>query len=220
MTERLVALGAGCAAMLLGGPLRAAVFDIKTVTFDGGDFLSSPIANRLFMDSDLGTALGNRAPVGTTLWFVADTLGDGVDTAPLLTRILDPGDDVLLFAGTVAGPGSSVAGRYVHPGLSVPDRVGSANARIEDVDVYVYLWNGLGAAFEPVEGSTFGILNMGSAGALPPIGNGFWSIGGDVFADQFSVQPVVVPEPTTTAVFSGALVGVFAVWRRVRRTKA
>jgi hypothetical protein len=195
-----------------------AVVDIKTVTVDNGSLLDSPAANRLFSATG-STATANRVPVGTSIWFVADTQNDGILTSPTVGGILETGDDVLLFAGSVAGPSSGTAGRYVHEGLTIPDTVGAGNAAISSVDIYAYLWNSsspAGAGFVPVGGSKFGTLNLGKT-SFPAIGNGFWAIDQNIFSDTHTVQAAAVPETGSFATIAGLSLLTLAAVRRMNR---
>lgn len=180
--------------------------DIKTVASDLGSADASTGANRLFMDAGLTT----RAPIGTTLWFVADTADNGINFNPTAGSILGP-DDVLVFADVVDGVAAgNQTGRYLKSGLSVND----ASGDIRTSDIWVYLWNGTGAGFTPTVGSTFGALNTGSF-SVPAIGNGFWAIDGNVVASTYTV----VPEPDEYAALMAAGLAGFALWRRNRAAR-
>lgn len=174
--------------MLLSVSVSGAVVDVKTVSVNNGSLTDSPIANRFFLASGAGAVSANRVPVGTAIWFVADVDGDGIRTSPTAATVLDPGDDLVLHAGVIAGPNSSTAGRYVHEGLTLPDTLGAANKPIADVDIYVVVWNGATSGFTPVTGSTFGVVRLGKT-TFPSggLGNGFWGISENLFVDQYTV---------------------------------
>lgn len=200
--------------------MHAAVVDVKTVTVDNGSLLDSPAANRLFTLSG-STLAANRVPVGTSIWFVADTQNDGISASPMAGSILESGDDVLLFAGAVAGPNSGTAGRYVHEGLTIPDTVGTGNVPIANVDIYAYLWNASsssGASYVPAAGAKFGTLNLGKT-TFPSIGNGFWAIDQNIFSDVNSVQASAVPEAGEYATVAALCLMGLAVVRRVKRVQ-
>lgn len=204
----IVALGF---AGLLGALGTEAAFsfkvDIKTVAEARGTVGESPVAARLFMNGSLSEAA--RAPLGTTLWFVADRNRDGVPTAPgSPSEILGP-DDLLVHVDVVnGGPPAKTPGVYRLVGLTLTE-----DERLHEITsahLYVYLWNGLGTTFTPVVGSTFGLGTLGTT-SLPPIGNGFWGLDENIIADQY----YVVPEPAALGVlWGGSLIG----WVAFRRT--
>lgn len=139
------------------------------------------LTNRLYVSP------GTLAPTNTAVWFVADTARNGVSTNPPMNRILGP-DDVLIRTDVVDGTLlGNQPGRYSRLGIVVSNIV-STNA-----EIYVYLWNGQGASFQPQAGSTFGLFRIGIAES-PAIGNASWFISADVVATQYQVgNPVVTP---------------------------
>ncbi len=148
---------------------------------------SSP-TNRFYVNA---TTL---APVTTTIWVVGDTLRDGVSTNPPANRILGA-DDRLLHTDTV--PGSltigNLAGRFQRNGISI------SGITPATTDIYVYLWNGQGTGFTPVQGSTFGLYKLGT---IPPpeVGNAVWRVATNVFANQYQVKAAVAdPQPSQLA---------------------
>ena len=162
-------------AALLPAPILAFNADIKTVTVNGGSADASPLALRFFTDA----AFTVPAPIGTTVWFVADKSGNGVPTSPAAGAILGA-DDVLLHRDVVDGdqPGSR-AGGFRRLGVVVPDEFRTA-------PIYVYVWNGSGADFAPANGSKFGLHRLGVL-PVPDIGNAAWLIDQNVFAGQHTV---------------------------------
>jgi hypothetical protein len=155
---------------------------------DGATVVSAanPVqTNRLFLRA------GTLAPTNTTIWFVADTGANGVPTNPPANQVLGP-DDVLVYAdvvdGTILG---NQPGRFSRRSILVRNIV-STNA-----EVYVYLWNGQGAAHEPQPGSTFGLFRIGVV-PVPQIGNAQWLITENVRADQQTVGSVVLLPPSIT----------------------
>jgi hypothetical protein len=193
--------------------------DIKTVTIREQDALSSPIATRLFLDRGHTVP----APVGTTLWFIADLSGNGLPFtgSPLpevdLAHLLGP-DDRVLFRDTIDGdqPGE-IAGRYRRLGVGIsglPTERGS----LENANLWLILWNaaGAGANYQPSPGANFGIYNVGIRRPPAGLGNAFWSIEGNFNA----VTLTVVPEPARYALFLGIMVSLLPILRRVRRSRA
>ena len=204
--KSLLLVTAACACSLVANAQLFSV-DIKTVSSDLGSADASAGANRLFMDAGLTT----RAPIGTTLWFVADTDRNGVNLSPVEGSILGA-DDQLVFADVVDGVSAgNQIGRYLKSGLSISD----PSNDVRNADIWVYLWNGTGAGFTPVAGSTFGALNTGTF-SVPAIGNGFWAIDGNVIASANTVSPV--PEPEEYAALAALGLAGFAAWRRSRRS--
>jgi hypothetical protein len=153
----------------------------KTVTVDTGDLNTSPTANRLFLDA----AFTVPAPIGTAVWFVADPSGNGLPASAIPGA---SGDDIVLHKDAVDGslPFNKV-GQFQRVGIAV------ANAYAQ-ADIYVILWNGQGAGFEPTSGSQYGVLKLG---VRPPpttgSGNASWSITENVSATQFTVGGGVEP---------------------------
>ena len=190
----------------------------KTVASNSGDPNTSPTATRLF------TSPGVAAPLNTTIWFVADTNRDGINTSPTVDQTFQSlaagtnlGDDYLLHVNTVNGSLLNTPaniGRFQGT-ISVNDNAGAPGGLLKNANIWVVLWNGTDATFLPQVGDTFGALNLGVQ--LPPTtgsGNAFWAIESNIIANQFTVQPTAVPEPSTYATLAGVgLVG-FALWRR------
>lgn len=161
-------------ACLGTGRLSAFSAESKTVTANGGSAASSALATRLFLDA--GTT---AAPIGTTVWFVADKNGDGVPTSPTPGALLGA-DDEIVYRDIVDGdqPGGT-AGRYRRLDIPVPDSLRNAV-------IYMYLWNGTGTGFVPVDGSTFGLFRFGIV-PPPDVGNAPWLVDANVNASQHRV---------------------------------
>jgi hypothetical protein len=191
----------------------------KTVASNTGDPNTSPTATRLF------TAPGVAARLNTSIWFIADTNRDGINTSPTESQTFQSlaagtniGDDYLLHVNTVNGSLLNTPaniGRFQGI-ITVNDDVEAPGGLLKNANIWVVLWNGEGAAFDPQAGDTFGALNLGVE--LPPTtgsGNAFWAIDSNIVANQFTVLPIsAVPEPSTYAALAGVgLVG-FALWRR------
>jgi hypothetical protein len=164
--------------------------DSKTVTADNGDASSSPLTPRLFLDN----GFLNAAPLGTTIWFVADVNHDGVPATAggssqvPLSMILGA-DDVLLHSDVLDGdqPGS-IAGVYRRLGIQINGDPQNA-AALSGANIYAYLWNGSGVNFAPTDGSTFGVQDLGIH-PPPQFGNAFWAIDQNMSASQFTVSAV------------------------------
>ncbi len=158
--------------------LHAYTAECKTVSANGGTAAASPLATRLFLDSGV-----TAAPLGTVVWFVADKNGDGVPTAPSAGSVLGA-DDEVIFRDVLDGdqPGST-AGRYRRLDIAVSDSLRGAA-------IYMYLWNGSGIDFLPVNGSRFGLHRFG---VVPPpdVGNAPWLVDANVNASQYQVGGAV-----------------------------
>jgi hypothetical protein len=204
------------AALSVGTTCNAQLFaaTAKTVSSNTGDPLTSQTATRLF------TSGSTPAPLGTTLWFVADVNRDGIDTTPTLGDLPAApvvgsrfgGDNVLLHVDQVDGSLSFPnPGRFQRVGINVTDDAAAPGGSLKNANIWVVLWNGSGLDFTPAVGDTFGALDIGVK--LPPTngsGNAFWAIESNIVANSFTV----VPEPEEYAAMIGAgLVG-FAFLRR------
>lgn len=170
---------------LATAPAWAFNADIKTVTVNGGSADASPLALRFFSDAGFTVP----APLGTTVWFVADKGGNGVPTTPAPAAILGA-DDVILHRDVVDGdqPGSR-AGGFRRLGVTVPEEFRTA-------PIYVYVWNGSGADFTPGAGSQFGLHRLGVV-PVPDIGNAAWLIDQNVFTGQHTVGGGSANQPPT-----------------------
>jgi len=168
---------------------------------------------RLYLD----TAETTAAPVGTTLWLVADLTGSAMPTgqvpADTIQNIINGVGNAQRFFtdivdGTLLG---SQAGRYQHLGISVPGTFQTAH-------IDLVLWND--ANHDNVIGNAGDTFGVYSFGVVPPpaVGNAFYSIIGNVHADENTVT--AVPEPASTAVCFGLLCLAGASLERiVRRAK-
>ncbi len=146
-------------------------------------------AQRLFLDA----AFTTPAPVGSTLWFVADVTGDGLlgisggsafDTY-IQSIANSTGDDKLVKSGLITG-GFVGAGKFSAAFTGIDSSFGSKN-------IYVVLWNDVNANRVIGDvGDKFGTLNLGVR-TPPEFGNASWVIGSNINASQNTVTPV--PEP-------------------------
>jgi hypothetical protein len=185
--------------------------------------VDATIVNRLFLDAAFTTV----APTNSVLYFVWDSAGNGVNTAPLSGADVDlfQADDVFLFQdvidGTILGNG---AGRYTQTFNSsrnsdVPATVTATG------NIVVYLFNRQAnppvapASFAstvrtqiPQVGDTFGIFSFASPGA-PAIGDAQWNITGNINASQFTVG---IPEPSTYALGGLGMLSL-ALYRRMKK---
>lgn len=174
-----------------------------------------PSANRLHI-SGFGDAPDVPAPLGTSVWVVADAQNDGL---PLFAHVANRevplgqvlgGDDVLLKYDLTDGqaPGS-FAGRYFSGAiLGIPDALRTAN-------FYFLVW---GAGHAPATadavqlGMTFDAFDMGVP-TIPALGNGGLGVSQNLYADRFTV----VPEPSVLSLLG---VAGLAVWvNRLRRSE-
>jgi hypothetical protein len=196
--------------LALASSLNAQLFlaDTRTVATDGGSLNTSSGATRLFTGTS--EAPGTAAPLGTTIWFVADTGRNGILPNQPTPGSLFGADDVVLYRDALDGdnPGSTT-GRYRRLGIEVQPPSSGSEDLYRNSDIWVVLWNGTGATYTPAAGSTFGAYNTGTF-TVPQIGNGWWAIDGNVYNGQFTV----VPEPATTAAIATVGLAGFALWRR------
>lgn len=161
------------------------------------------VVNRLFLDAG-STVL---APVGTRLWFVADTAGNGL---PSYGGAVDPSlvlgpDDQIAYQDVVDGAifGAN-PGRYNRLGA------GPIESVYANTHIYAILWgNGNPLDEAGVQGgNTFGVFDVGVR--PPPVpGNASWFITADMNGSQFSV----VPEPQS-AIYVGLGLAALAFFRR------
>lgn len=195
-------------------PRAQAYLASATTTQSAGD---STVVNRLYSDAGFTTL----APVGTTVWWVADKNNNGI---PLLgqpgSAVTHDGilgvDDVLLFQDSVdGGIFGANPGKYNRT-LTVPD-----GQNIETSSIYMILFartagGGLvtSPTFTPTAGGeTYGALNVG-INPIPQVGNASWFVTANVQSGQFTV-PVAVPEPSTYALVGIGLAGLLA--RRLKK---
>lgn len=156
-------------------------------------------AQRLFFGA-------TAAPVGSTLWFVADVTGDGLtgvsggtafDT--YITSIANStGDDKLARSGLIpagfAGAGKFSATFSDATGTGIDSSFGSKN-------IYAVLWNDVNANSVIGDvGDRFGTLNLG-INPPPGFGNASWVIGSNIDGNTVTV----VPEPASFAAAFGFL---------------
>jgi hypothetical protein len=184
--------------------------ETRTVASDQGSNDTSPGATRFFSDAAFSIA----APVGTAIWFVADTARNGITMGNPTLSTLFSGDNVVLFRDVLVGdsPGAT-PGRYRRLSIDVPaPGQGSPANLYRQADIWVVVWNGSGPGFQPAIGSTFGIYNTGSF-TVPEFGNAWWAIDGNIHTGQFTV----VPEPGAFVALGAAGLGGWAAWRRRRR---
>ncbi|MCI0539099.1 MAG: hypothetical protein L0Z50_28155 [Verrucomicrobiales bacterium] len=152
----------------------------------------SSVVTRLFLDSGFTTL----APVGSRLWVVADTAGNGLPTyGPGVQpdQVLGPDDQILfqdVIDGTILG---SQPGKYQRDAISVAD-LNSANQTL-----YTFLWGNGNPMTEAAVagGNAFGVFNMG-INPIPPVGNAEWFVSGNINGNAFTV----VPEPAA-ALYAG-----------------
>jgi hypothetical protein len=187
--------------------------DIKTVGLFVSSVNDSPVAPRLYLDD----AFTQPAPLGTTIWFVADLDGDGVATEASADGRISPdrllaSDDYFLFADVLDGdqPGP-VAGQYRRVGLAIDPPEGLTTEQLASAHISVLLWNFTGTDTAPQAGSTFGVLDLGVIPA-PPIGNPFWAIDENLSASTY----LLIPEPATTGLAVALGLGGIACVRRFR----
>lgn len=154
--------------------------------------------------TQLFSSVGTPSAVSNVIWFVADTLTNGVPTSPLAGSILGA-DDVLitnLYVGAGIGLGVKV-------GRLGPLTVTGISDVLSNAHIYAYLWNvPLGTTVGQV-GQQFGVLDLGIQ--LPNLPNpATWTISSPIYGDTYSV----IPEPSTIALVGFGLLGAWAIRRR------
>jgi hypothetical protein len=162
------------------------------------DISTAPVGTqRLFLSA------GVPAPVGTSLWVVADRGKDGLiqggEVTPEVVQgwVEGTGDDARFWEDTVDGfaLGDQV-GVYQHGGVDVPE------ALYAQAHIYILLWNDAsGDGVVGNAGDTFGAVNLG---LKPPgsFGNAEYSIETDLLADQFRVSTGSQPTNSTVSFVS------------------
>lgn len=204
---------AGAAVLPAAVPAQQYTVDLRTYRTDG-----TGLADRVFATGFLD-APDVRAPVGSSVWIIADTLNDGIPLSVAAPdrgqsyaiapdQILGP-DDVLVRVdgvdGTLAG---SQLGRYSRGGIAFPPeaRSGSLTANI-----WFVTWSqpGVTNAAAVVPGLGLDFVGLGQQ-AIPPVGNPVVNVTQDLFADRITV----VPEPSTPLLLGG---GLLALWGLARR---
>lgn len=199
------------------------------------DAATTTLTRRFYQTLAGGIVTGNEAQTNSTIvWFVADTLANGIQTTDLSAGNVLGNDDIILWQDYGDGQQTGNANaRYLRTGISVLDNVGFENAPI-----YVYVWNatyissgpnsvfgpdntslplqGLAGAFNEInvqDGMKYGTLLLGPR--PPPMsGNASWAIFQNVFMDQFTVA--AIPEPSTFALAGLGLVGLIG-YRRFKK---
>lgn len=200
--------------------------DIKSSNNASG----SPLADKLYNVSSLGTDAANRLPGGTSFWIVIDGGNNGVNfltALPGTTFNIDSllqSDDVL-FQTTLVSPGRisrAITGIPYDLRLSSdPAESGYAWSK----PVYGLLFNESNVdsdrpgspGFDPAfDGATFGVISFGSK-QIPEFGNALAVVQEPLYADSYSFQPI--PEPATTAWVAGSLLGLGVALRRLRQNR-
>jgi hypothetical protein len=196
------------------------LIDLRTTTADNVNTLT----DRLYLTSPFNAA--NEAPVGSSLWIVWDSTGNGLPFSPggsgnvHVNSLLGADDQIVMNLEVDGSLLGDQTGRFQQLGLSLTDSANVAGQRF-----YAFLWhptNGGNTLGNPdnlgevVPSVTFGVsstfLNFTHDDILTA-GNGRLDISSNINASQFTV----VPEPEEyAALFGASLVG-FALWRRSNR---
>jgi hypothetical protein len=208
------------AALPVSSAWAVGLIDLRTTTADN----SNTLTDRLYLNSTFTPA--NEAPVGTSLWIVWDSTGNGLPFNPAgsgdvhINNLLGADDQIVMnleVDGTLLG---DQTGRFQQAGLSLSDSANVAGQRF-----YAFLWhptNGGNTSGNPdnlgevVPSVTFGVSSSFLNFAFDDssiAGNGRLDISANINASQFTV----VPEPEEYAALFGATLVGFALWRRSNR---
>jgi hypothetical protein len=199
MIQRMIVVATGF--MLLTAISGRAEYYVDAAT--GTDINNPEI--KLYMDAGFTTP----APVGTPLWFVADTSKNGVNTAPtfddLQAIIAGTAEDKLIWQDAVAGqlpPLINPVGLFYRAGLGpIADTYGTA-------DIWVYLWSDTSPG---QVGDHFGVEKIT---IVPPpggqIANPVWLIASSMSADAFTV----IPEPSAMVLVGLGMLSLLILRRR------
>jgi hypothetical protein len=190
----------------------------------------SPLADKLYNDSTLGPVNANRLPAGTSFWLVVDGANNGVNFATALPGTTFDINSLLQADDALFQTTLPVAGRISRTVSNIPAdlRMSSDPGDLQYVftkPMWGLLFNESNVdsdkpgdpGFDPLfDGAKFGVVSFGSK-QIPEFGNAIAVITNPLYADTFNFQPV--PEPATTALFAGTLLGLGAVVRRVRQNR-
>lgn len=205
-------------ALAASASAQIVLVEFGTFGIDGGSFgaSSGTEAPRFY-----GSA-GIEAPVGRTVWFVADRNSDGVPTSGVTPSTILGADDVRVATITV-GYGMFVPSSGQAYGEGIPSEGGTglqidnSGGVLTGSRIYAYVWSGSTEAFVPDFGATYGVAQV-STHALGGIGQPdfFWAIDANVVGNQFTV----VPEPSEYAAVAAATLAGFGLWRRRNHRRA
>lgn len=206
---------AGAAALPAAAPAQQYLVDLRTYRADG-----TGLADRVFSTGFLD-APDARAPVGSSVWVVADTLNDGI---PLSAAAPDRGlsyeigpdqllgpDDLLVRVDAVDGSlAGNQAGRYSRGGIAFPPEARNGS---QTANIWFITWNqpGITNAAAVIPGLGLDFVGLGQQ-AIPPVGNPVVNVTQDLFADRITV----VPEPASPLLLAGGLLALHGLSRRRR----
>jgi hypothetical protein len=233
----LIAVSAGC---WLGSGFGVCAQLSTTYTADirtTPDPSTETTITRLYRSGYFTGATNDASPIGTVVWLVADTAGNGINTHGIsgigLGGVLQPDDVILWFDAVDGAKAGNNVGQLQRLGA------GPFSTNFSTVPIYAFLWsftnasgqisgNTSGAGFtDPRSGDCFGVFRIGVQ--TPDFQSGIttatWFISQDVYADLFHISlsgPQCVPEPSSLALvgFGFLSCGWFSAGRnkRPRRT--
>ena len=162
----------------------------------------SPV-DRLWLDSGFTIP----APIGSRLWIVADTDGNGLPAfGPTVepSLVLGPGDQIIHV--------DAVDGSIVGSNPGSIQRTVTVDNSVSPLNLYALLW-GSGTPTtegEVLGGNTFGVYSFGvRPNPFPDPGNANWAIDANINGSQFTV----VPEPSS-ALYVGVGLAALAFLRK------
>ena len=171
----------------------ASLVSAQEFLFSFEAFTDPPGAEVLFVPNAEGGL--DPAPVGTTLWFVADTMNDGISAvqggaiqeSDVQKIEQGTGPDKRFFDDTVDGIIlGNQPGKYRSKAIDVVD------SWVADSNIQVFLWHDVNMSGTIGDrGDTFGILDLGIRPPPAELGNAEYIIATDIRADQVTV----IPEP-------------------------
>lgn len=205
----------GLVALPAAAVAQQYLVDLRTYRSDG-----TGLADRIFATGFLD-APDVKAPLGTSIWIVADTLNDGIPLAAAAPdrgqghditpdQLLGP-DDLLVRAdavdGTLAG---GQTGRYSRGGIVFPPEARTGN---QTASIWVIAWSqpGVTDTVAVVPGLGLDFVGLGQQ-AIPPVGNPVVNVTQDLLADRITV----VPEPVTPLLLGAGCLALRGSLRRQR----
>lgn len=182
------------------------------IPFDA--YASTSAGTSLYSDS--GVTL---APVGSPIWFVADTTGGGIasllqnsgttiQATDVQSILNDSASASLQWFATLSVGGGLLRNQ---DGALFQSTISNIDPNYANDHIYVFLWDAQNVSNVGQVNDTFGYLDLG-VNPPPGVGNATYSISQNMFANQITV----VPEPGAFAAVLGLGALGWAGWRKLR----